>query len=174
VRDVIAHLTLQQLTLGRIASEFVRHPAVNMDRINHDFACRTASARPVPTLIADIRSMVGSRRRNLGVSSEDALTDCLVHSQDIVLPLGRSLDLPVDAAAAAASRVWQRTGWPFRTPRRFENFEVRATDTDWTRGSGVVVEAPMAAILLAGTGRLIALESFSGDGVAALSRQLGA
>lgn len=174
VREVIAHLTLQQLTLGRVLSEWVRHPAVNMDRINHDFACRTAAARPMPSLIGDIRAMVGSRRHNLGVSSEDALTDCLVHSQDIVLPLGRSLDLPVDASAAAATRVWQRTGWPFYAPRRFTGIEVRATDTDWSAGSGAVVEAPMAAILLAGTGRSIALQSFSGEGIATLTRQMTA
>lgn len=172
VRDVIAHLTLQQLTLGRILSELVRHPAVNADRINHDFACRTAATRPVPALIADIRAMVGSRRHNLGVTSADALTDCLVHSQDIMLPLGRRLDLPTDAAATAASRVWQRSGWPFFTPRRLRGFQLTATDADWSAGSGTPLSAPIAAILLASTGRPVALASFTGNGVDLLRSRL--
>jgi uncharacterized protein (TIGR03083 family) len=174
VRDVIAHLTLQQLTLGRVLSEWVHHPGVNMDRINLEFARRTAATRPVPSLIADIRAMVGSRRRNIGVSSEDALTDCLVHSQDIVLPLGLRLDLPVDAAAAAATRVWQRKNWPFYTPRRFLGFRVTATDVDWSAGSGTPVTGPIAAILLVGTGRLVALPSLDGEGAEDLRKQIAA
>jgi uncharacterized protein (TIGR03083 family) len=106
VRDVIAHLTLQQLSLGTVIGQLLRRPSLSpsMNRMIHDLACRHAQ-RPVPDLIADIRATAGSRRHNVGVTPLETLIDCLVHSQDIVLPLGRRLDLPPDAAAEAASRV---------------------------------------------------------------------
>jgi uncharacterized protein (TIGR03083 family) len=170
VRDVIAHLTLQQLTLGTALAEWVRHPDVRIDRMTLSWA-RRAAVRPVPDLIADIRAMVGSRRRNFGVSYEDTLIDCLVHSQDIVLPLGRRLDLPADAAAVAAARVWQR-GWPFYAGQRLSGFRIEATDVGWSTGSGAVVTGPVAAILLVSTGRLVALQSLGGEGAAALRKQL--
>lgn len=170
VRDVIAHLTLQQLTLGTLLGELVRHPAMSINKATHDLACRRAE-RPAPDLIADIRSTAGSQRHNFGVTPLETLIDCLVHSQDIVMPLGRRLDLPPGAAAVAASRVWS-IGWPFHAAKRLNGFRLTATDADWSAGEGLPVQAPIAAILLVGSGRLVALPQFTGDGAAALTAKL--
>jgi hypothetical protein len=115
--------------------------------------------------------MVGSRRHNIGVSPLEAFIDCLVDSQDIVLPLDRRLDLPPDAAATAASRVWAR-GRPFYAAKRLAGFRLAATDAQWSTGTGPEVRAPIAAILLVGTGRLVALPLLSGGGAAALTAKL--
>jgi len=108
VRDVAAHLTLQQNGPGQALAQIVRHPG-GMNRMIHNAACRRAAA-PTDELIAAIRGMVGSRKRNVGVSRLETLTDILVHGQDIAIPLGRHLPTRTDAAAAAASRMWSR-GW---------------------------------------------------------------
>ena len=54
------------------------------------------------------------------------------------------------------------------TKRRIEGVTLKATDTDWTHGSGPEVRGPMLSLLLAGTGRRAALDDLDGDGVATL------
>jgi uncharacterized protein (TIGR03083 family) len=154
VRDVAAHLTLQDLDLRTVLAEFARHPR-GMNRVIRDSARRRAQ-RPTGELVAMIRSSAASRRHNVGVTPRETLVDALVHGQDITVPLGRPLPVPVDAAAAAASAVWGR-GWPWHARRRFAGFRLRATDADWTAGEGTPLEGPIDAILLLLTGRPAAL-----------------
>jgi hypothetical protein len=45
----------------------------------------------------------------------------------------------------------------------------RATDTDWTHGSIPEARGPMLSLLLAGTGRRVALDHLAGEGVAVLA-----
>src|SRR5712664_714598 len=83
----------------------------SLDRtIQH--AARLRAVTPTTRqIIAEIRGTTGSRRHTFGVTCLDTLTDILVHSQDIALPLGRRLGIPPDAAAVAASRVLSMR-WP--------------------------------------------------------------
>jgi uncharacterized protein (TIGR03083 family) len=169
VRDVAAHLTLQQIGPGQALAQIVRRPG-GMNRMIHNAACRRAAA-PTDELIAAIRGMVGSRKRNVGVSHLETLTDILVHGQDIAIPLGRHLPTRTDAAAAAASRMWSR-GWPFWPRRRLAGFRLVATDTQWVAGEGRDVEGRIEAVLLLLTGRLVVLPRLSGDGIGELRARL--
>jgi len=45
---------------------------------------------------------------------------------------------------------------------------LRATDTDWSAGNGPVVSGPAISLVQAITGRTIALDDLSGDGLAEL------
>lgn len=89
------------------------------------------------------------------VTYREALIDALVHSQDIVRPLGRTLAMPVDAAAVAADRVCSMPGI-FGTRRLLSEVRMVATDTDWVHGTGREVRAPMAELLMMSTGRPMA------------------
>jgi uncharacterized protein (TIGR03083 family) len=155
VRDVAAHLTLQELGVRDVVADFARHPALGMNRVIRDAARRRAEL-PAEELVARIRASAGSRRHNVGVTPRETLVDVLVHSQDITVPLGRPLPLPPAAAAEAASRVWAR-GWPWYPRKRFAGFRLRATDVDWAAGEGRPLEGPVDAILLLLTGRPAAL-----------------
>ena len=176
VRDVAAHLTMQQVGLRQLSAELVkaRRDVIksrgSMNRLIHDAAI-TRSALPTEQLIAEIRGMVGSRRHNVGVTYRETLLDILVHSQDIAMPLDRPLEVPPDAAALAASRAWSR-GWPFYPRKRMRGFRLVATDVQWAAGDGAPVNGPMAAILLLITGRLVVLPLLSGDGAVALGARL--
>jgi hypothetical protein len=58
-------------------------------------------------------------------------------------------------------------GW--RTPSLCaRGLTLRATDTDWTRGSGPLVEGPAISLLMAATGRTVALDDLAGPGVETL------
>lgn len=173
VRDVAAHLTLQQMGLGDLVRMLPKYRGGGMNRLIGDSA-RAKAAAPMDQLIAEIRAMVGSRRHNLGVTSRDTLIDIIVHSQDIALPLGLDLSVPVDAAAEAATRVSTlstRMASVFR-PVPWRRYRFTATDIDWSVGDGPEISGPILAVLLVLTGRLVALPRLEGAGIASLRQSL--
>ena len=174
VRDVAAHLTLQEIGPGGAAGMMIRWRGT-LERTIRDAARRRASALPTGQIIAGIRATAGSRRHIIGVSYLETLTDILVHGQDIAIPLGRSLTMPPQAAAVAASRVLTMR-WPPPLPSagKVAGFRLTATDTSWAAGEGPQVHGPMGALLLVCAGRLAALPELSGPGVPALCARLGA
>jgi uncharacterized protein (TIGR03083 family) len=174
VRDVTAHLTMQQVGPGALLMQIKAMITArgNLDRLIHD-AARRRAALPTTQLIAEIRGMVGSRRHNFGVTYRETLTDILVHSQDITVPLGRRLAMPVDAAALAATRIWSMDRM-FHAAKRLTGYRLTATDTNWTVGEGAEVNGPVGSILLLLTGRPIDLPLLSGPGVGSLSARLAA
>jgi uncharacterized protein (TIGR03083 family) len=174
VRDVAAHLTLQQVGAGAAIEMMIRYRG-DTERAIHDGACRRAAFLPTERMIAEIRGMVGSRRQNFGVTYREPLIDILVHGQDIAIPLGRKHDMPPDAAAIAATRVWtMRWPPPFPVRRQLAGYRLTATDTSWSVGEGPEVRAPIGAILLLSAGRLIALPRLAGEGAAGLTARLSA
>ncbi len=162
VRDVAAHLTLQQSGLREVVGGIRRHPFTGMNTLIYELA-RDKAAAPPEQLIAEIVAMIGSRRHNIGVTHRETMIDILVHSQDLSMPLGRSLPIDPVAAAHAADRVWSR-GWPFHPRRRLAGVRLRADDVHWTVGDGPLAQGPMEALLLLSTGRPVALERLAGDG----------
>jgi hypothetical protein len=54
------------------------------------------------------------------------------------------------------------------TKRRIEGLTLRATDADWSHGSGPEVSGPIMPLVMAMTGRRAALDNLTGDGVATL------
>jgi uncharacterized protein (TIGR03083 family) len=175
VRHVAAHLTLQQQRLRDVAAFIARNPSmlrsVTLNAAIHDSAVVQSHLMSTQEIIARIRAMIGSRRHNAFVTPLETLTDVLVHSQDIALPLGLELELLPTAGALAATRRWETQGsWlsSVFSPQPLEGYRLRATDTDWARGDGPEVAGPIGALLLLLTGRSAALEQLTGDGAHAL------
>ena len=172
VRDVAAHLTLQQLGPGATLGMMLRWQG-SLDRTIQHVARLRAVTLTTRQIIAEIRGTIGSRRHTFGVTYLETLTDILVHSQDIALPLGRRFGIPPDAAAVAASRVLSMR-WPPPLPsaRKMAGVRLSATDTSWSAGDGPEVRAPMAALLLVCCGRLAALPLLSGEAAPDLAARL--
>ncbi|WP_426512226.1 maleylpyruvate isomerase family mycothiol-dependent enzyme [Dactylosporangium sp. McL0621] len=171
VREVAAHLTMQHMGPGAFLSRLpiVLRARGNLNRALRDMAVVQARSLSDDELVARLRASIGSRRPNLGVTRYETLTDILVHSQDIAIPLGRDLPVPPDAAAAAATRMmtmhWPR---PFPIKQTLQRYSLSATDTAWHLGTGPAIEGPMRALLLLVCGRLVALDDLTGAGVASL------
>ena len=163
VRDVAAHLTLAHTGTGTALRDLVRARG-SVNRMIHDTAVRRA-ALPVAEFGDLLREMAGSRRTAPGVTHLEPLIDVLVHGQDIAVPLGRERPVPAAPAAAAATRVWTM-GWPFHARRRLHGVCLRATDSDWTAGTGPEVTGTTGALLLLATGRTgAALPRLDGPGL---------
>jgi uncharacterized protein (TIGR03083 family) len=171
VRDVAAHLTLAQLGALPAAAALLRARG-HLDRMIHDTAVRQAR-RPAREYAGLLRAMAGSCKKAPGITDLEPLIDVLVHGQDIALPLNRARLMPAPAAAAAATRAWSM-GRPFHAERKLSRLRLAATDHPWQAGQGLLVEGPIAAIVLLITGRPAALPQLSGPGMATLHALLPA
>ncbi|NUR99999.1 MAG: maleylpyruvate isomerase family mycothiol-dependent enzyme, partial [Kribbellaceae bacterium] len=154
VRDVAAHLTLQQLTLADGLKLVLKHPG-SLNRMIQA-STRGKAQQPTAQLIAEIRAMAGSRRHNFGVTAQETLIDIVVHGQDIAVPIGRSLHVPPRSARTAAQRVWDCRGTRLSKvfePIPYDGLNLQATDIEWSVGQGPELRGPMLALLLLLTGR---------------------
>lgn len=95
------------------------------------------------------------------------LGETIVHSEDIRRPLGIHHDYPVEAVVQVAD-FYKNSNLIIGTKRRIDGLSLRATDTDWSHGTGPEVSGPMLALLMAMTGRKAAASQLSGEGVATL------
>ncbi len=169
VREVAAHLTLAQMGLLPALGEIVRARG-SFNAMIRDTALRQAE-RPVSDYPVLLRAMVGSRKKAPFVSDLEPLIDQLVHGQDMVVPLGRTREMPPAAAAAGAQRAWD-LNWPFRVKKRLHGFRLSATDHDWTVGDGLLVQGPIRALLMLVAGRHVVLPELSGPGADELRARL--
>ncbi|GAA6527762.1 maleylpyruvate isomerase family mycothiol-dependent enzyme [Intrasporangium sp. DVR] len=168
VRDVAAHLTLQQQHLTDALRFVVHHPSLlrsgSLNRAIHQSA-KLQARLPTAEIIARIRASTGSRRHNSFVTERETLTDILVHGQDNAVPLGLELTMPTAASAEAATRVWETRGtWLARVFRTLplEGCRLTATDMDWSVGRGLEVAGPVGALLLLLTGRTALADQLTG------------
>ncbi|NEW37445.1 maleylpyruvate isomerase family mycothiol-dependent enzyme [Nocardia cyriacigeorgica] len=164
VREVAAHIALapQPIGLWSIVREFAR--ARGDYNVLVDTITREHARRPTSELVAEITDHAASRHLPAVTNYRNILFDVMVHGQDISIPLGRPLPIPVEAAAAAATRAYS-VGWPVWKRHRLDGFRLHATDTAWTAGEGAEVAGPITALLLLITGRPIALNQLTGPGV---------
>lgn len=163
VRDVAAHVALAPQPPGPwdTVVSAVRARG-SFHRLNHDISVAHAGSRSGADLVAELRAHAASRRLFVATSYRNILYDTLVHAQDIAIPLHRTHPMPADAASAGATRVWTM-GWPFWARRRLAGFRLRATDVDWTAGTGPQeISGPIEALLLLLTGRTAALHRLTG------------
>lgn len=107
---------------------------------------------PVAEILAQYDEWAEVPRGPLTVTHVEPLIDALVHGQDVVRPLGRTIVVSPEAAAVAADRVCAMP-WFFGTRTLLAGVRMVATDTDWARGSGREVRAPMLDLLMMSAGR---------------------
>ncbi|MRH87708.1 maleylpyruvate isomerase family mycothiol-dependent enzyme [Nocardia sp. SYP-A9097] len=172
IRDVVAHVVLSSNpTLGALLINLIRARG-SITRFARDTGIRHAEARSSGQLLAELRTTIPMRTTAPGTTPADRLMDVLVHIQDIAIPLGLRVEMPTAAARLAIERVWA-TKWLFHSEQRMSGFRLVATDTDWTAGTGALVEGPIADLLLLATGRAVRLDALAGPGAAALIRRVG-
>jgi uncharacterized protein (TIGR03083 family) len=145
---------------GHLARAGFRFPAMT----ERDVQTETAGG-PAATL-AEFRSVVDASTGPPG-PVDSWLGETLVHAEDIRRPLGIEHTYPVDALVRVAD-FYKGTNLLIGAKRRMEGLTLRATDADWSFGSGPLVTGSILAIVMAMTGRSAAFDQLTGDGVAAL------
>jgi uncharacterized protein (TIGR03083 family) len=122
-------------------------------------------------LLADVRAHLRPRGFTAGAfGGAIALTDALIHHQDIRRPLGRPREVPTERLLPALDFAVRAKALPSR--KQVRDLRLVATDVDWTRGDGPELVGPAEAVLLAVAGRPAALTDLTGPGVDVLRDRL--
>lgn len=167
VHDVVAHLvdTARTTRLGFVVG-FAR-ARFDFDRQNARGIERERGASPRETL-RRLRA-VAARTSTPPAPLDTRLVEEVVHGEDIRRPLGLTRAYPPEAVARAL-RLQVRTSTSFGGARELvAGVRLRATDADLTIGEGPDVSGTALSLLLAVSGRRVALDELDGPGAASLT-----
>jgi uncharacterized protein (TIGR03083 family) len=178
VRDVLGHMGLGHTTpmptmIGRIGKYGFNVTRASFNESRKLFAGKSAD---------DVRrfwdEVMIAQHPLKGISKlipeRGAFLDHLVHNQDIRRPTGVGRTIPSERLVRALELV-RSEGTPMFNPKKnVHGLKLSASDVGWTGGDGPLVEGPGEAIVLAASGRTVALADLSGEGVRVLKERLGA
>ncbi len=171
VRDVVAHMfSYEELGTGGLLGRFIRGGLLP-DRVNAVGVAAFAD-RSTDDLVALVKDHLQPSGLTAWFGGRIALTDGLIHHQDIRRPLGLPRDIPADRVRRALQ--FARTAPTLRAPKRIRGLTLVATDIDWTTGSGPAVEGQGEALLMAMAGRRVVVPELSGPGQRILASRIGA
>ncbi|MCV7224519.1 maleylpyruvate isomerase family mycothiol-dependent enzyme [Mycolicibacterium komossense] len=169
VRDVVAHtISFDGLGAMQLAAVFAKG-LLSVDRIN-DVALGGYAERTTDQLRDLMRTHTRPAGLATGSGGRIALTDNMIHQQDIRRPLGLPRTIPPDRLLVALQ--FARTAPLIRGAWRARGVRLQATDLDWAAGNGPVVEGPGEALLMAMAARPAALADLDGPGVGALAAHI--
>ncbi|GAA1343841.1 maleylpyruvate isomerase family mycothiol-dependent enzyme [Arthrobacter roseus] len=163
IHDVLAHLVASAKTTPW---QFIKHfvaAGFDFDKANAKEVADERRADPADTL-AEFRA-VQARRSSPPAPKETRLVEEFVHGEDIRRPLGIARVYPHDAVGRAIISQARTSEAMGGGKARASNVRLSATDTDFSLGSGPIVEGSAISLLLALSGRDSALADLSGPGV---------
>jgi uncharacterized protein (TIGR03083 family) len=165
VRDVLAHMTSAAgLTPPSFFGQLVAH-GFSFDKLQEAGVAAHLGSSPAQTL-SNFEARVTSVKHPPGPAGT-WLGEVIVHAEDIRRPLGIEHHYP-DEAVIQVADFYQGSNLLIGSKGRIAGLTLRATDADWTHGTGPEVTGPMLSLVMAMTGRQRVLGDLSGEGVATL------
>jgi uncharacterized protein (TIGR03083 family) len=152
-----AEMTPPKFFAGMVGSGFKFH---NLSQKN---IARVESGRSDADLVATFRSLVGARNAPPG-PTPSWLGETVVHGEDVFRALGGYRDHPTDHLVAVAD-FYKGSNLLIGAKNRIAGVTLKATDADWSHGTGPEAAGPAVAVVMAMTGRRAALDDLSGPGV---------
>lgn len=166
VRDTLAHMT---------ATARMTPPGFFRKLAGSGFRFETMTAREIAELTAGTPAdtLAAFRAQLESVSHppgplDSWLGETVVHAEDIRRPLGIVRAYPPEALTRLAD-FYRRSNLIVGGKRRVAGLRLRATDVDWSAGTGPEVSGPVLALLLAVTGRRGAHAELGGEGLPMLA-----
>lgn len=171
VREVVAHVySYEDLGWGRLAVRMLSAGG-NVDRVNTAGVADHADKSP-EKLLARAREHIQPAGLTAMMGGRIALTDGMIHQQDIRRPLGLPRHIPEERLIAALETA--RSAPTLSAATMIRGLTLRATDLDWSTGTGPEVEGPGEALLMAMAGRKGVNAELTGPGVVTLAERLPA
>jgi uncharacterized protein (TIGR03083 family) len=166
VHDVLGHVVatakLTPMTFfTRLAGSGFRFAAMTAGNIT-----RETAGGPDATL-AQLRACTNATTGPPG-PADSWLGEIVVHGTDIRWPLGLDRAFPL-ATLVEVAEFYRRSNLLIGAKNRIAGLTLRASDTEWSTGSGPEVHGPLLALVMVMTGREAALERLSGAGLDRLS-----
>ncbi len=163
VREVVAHITMPfRYGRGRFALELARSRG-RFNEMADRLARRDAAAMSSAELAGAVGANVGHPWQPPGGGAAGALAHDLIHGLDITVPLGLAV-LPVPEERlrpVLPASLTDRSVKFFGTD--LDGIELRASDMDWSLGSGAPLEGAAADLLLVLCGRMLPPGRLAGE-----------
>ena len=165
VRQVLAHMTsTAAMTPSRFIGTF----------LGSGFNFKTLSNKGVESELGDSPAETLARFGAQAASTtsppgpmDSGVGETIVHAEDIRRPLGIGHTYP-PAAVLRVADFYKRSNTLIGAKTRIDGVTLRASDTDWSHGSGPEVRGPLLSLVMAMTGRKAALDDLEGDGLEVL------
>jgi uncharacterized protein (TIGR03083 family) len=163
VRDAVAHM---------IATAQMTPPRFFGAMIGSSFNFQTMTAKQIATvkagksdaeLVDTFRSLVDSRSAPPGPAAS-WLGETIVHGEDVFRSLGTYREHAPENVIVVGD-FYSGSNLLIGAKSRIDGVTLRATDADWSHGSGPEVSGPAIALVMAMTGRKAALDDLTGPGV---------
>jgi uncharacterized protein (TIGR03083 family) len=166
VRDVVAHMTgTAKITPGSFFGKIITC-GFSLKKMQEKDIAELRGSAPADTL-ANFKAEVNSSKHPPG-PTDTWLGEVIVHSEDVRRPLGINREYPVEALTRVAD-FYKGSNLVIGTKNRIAGLQLKATDTDWSHGTGPEVTGPMKSLLMAMAGRRQAIADLGGEGVEILS-----
>ncbi|WP_284742725.1 maleylpyruvate isomerase family mycothiol-dependent enzyme [Amycolatopsis sp. RTGN1] len=162
--------------LGHVVSTATLNPATFFARLaGSGFRFATMTTRNIARETADGPAATLARLRAHANDTtgppgpaDSWLGEVVVHGTDIRWPLGLDRAFPA-ATLIRVAEFYRRSNLLIGAKNRVAGLTLRASDAEWSAGSGPEVAGPLLALVMAMTGREAALEQLSGAGLEQLS-----
>jgi uncharacterized protein (TIGR03083 family) len=170
VHDVVAHvISYDELGPRQLVARFARG-RLGVDRTNA-VGLREYGTRTSAELVELLGAHLTPTGLTAGMGGAIALTDGLIHQQDIRRPLGRPRTIPADRLLPALRTALFAP--VLRGVVRARDVRLVATDLDWSFGRGPEVHGTAEVLLMAVAGRTAVADELSGPGKDRLVARLG-
>jgi uncharacterized protein (TIGR03083 family) len=169
VRDVVAHMTsTAKMTpprfVGHLAGAGFKFHAMQAKDISRERGGSTAA------LLAEFKRVTPRQTAPPGPVTA-MLGEVVIHPADIRRPLGIAHTYP-PAAVIEVANFFKGSNLLIGAKSRIAGVTLRATDAEWSHGTGPEVAGPILSLVLAMTGRSAALSDLSGAGLATLTSRM--
>jgi len=169
VRDVLGHMiATAQLTPATFFLAFVRSRC-RFDAMTAKGVAAQVEGTPRDTLNR-FNSVLVSTTHPPG-PIEAMLGETIIHAEDIRRPLGMTRVYPPQTLIRVVD-FYKKSNLLIGGKRRVAGLTLRASDVDWSCGSGPEVTGPMVSLALAICGRSVALLDLSGEGLPTLQDRM--
>jgi uncharacterized protein (TIGR03083 family) len=138
----------------------------------NDRVARQAAQLPIAQIVARFRDDAHRPVKVPVVGYNGPLADLAIHYADIAVPLDQPYDPDLTTVGLVLDFLTGGKAHGFVRKTTLDQLELRPTDSDRSWGSGREISGRSADIMLAVTGRRIALDKLAGDGVATLKQRL--
>lgn len=163
VRDTVGHIvSTANMTPPKFIGGFVGS-GFNFAKFSDKGIQSTIAGRTNADLVEALRAKIDAHTAPPGPTAS-WLGETVVHGEDVFRALGDYRPHPIEHVVTVAD-FYAGSNALIGSKRRIDGVTLVATDTDWRHGSGPEATGPMIALVMAMTGRKIALDDVSGPGV---------
>ena len=169
VREVVAHITMPFRFSGR---RFALELAKSRGRFNEmadRLARQDAAGLSSAELAKAVRSNTGHPWKPPGGGYTGALAHDVIHGLDITVPLGLTVRVPQERLRPVLPASLDDRSVKFFGVQ-LDGIELRASDMDWSLGSGAPLEGGAADLLLVLCGRTLPPGRLNGEPSARFTR----